>query len=242
MQLCGSAEIFTSFASQLEYCIEVMDENVRIEYRFSHLLDVDYTSHPNMTTYEGKILIHSNDEFDNYDMDEIEIGTICLEMYDLNFEAEHCSLMDAFDHSSSSLAVGTAIFDDTYSTINDQVLELVGDSFNSNILLVNRLEIKEKYRAKGYGKYVLNSLDIYFKSTCAYVVLKSFPIGFEGITDDKNYDKAQERLNAFYSRCGYKKIWQATENEPEEDEFNEDFEYLEDDEINHIFIKNISLI
>lgn len=217
-----------------------MDENVRIEYRFSHLLDVDYASHPNMTTYEGKILIHSYDEFDNYDMNEIEIGTICLEMYDLNFEAEHCSLMDAFDSSSSSLAVGTALLDDTYSTINDQVLDLVGDSFNSNILLVSRLEINEKYRAKGYGKYILNSLDTYFKSTCAYVALKSFPIGFEGITGNKNYDKAQERLNSFYSRCGYKKIHQATENETEVDEFSEDIEYLQDDEISHIFIKNIA--
>lgn len=217
-----------------------MDENVRVEYRFSHLLDVDYASHPNMTTYEGKILIHSYDEFDNYDMDEIEIGTICLEMYDLNFEAGHCSLMEAFDKSSPSLAVGTAILDDTFSNVNDQLVELVGDSFNMNILLVNRFEIKEKYRAKGYGKYVLNSLDIYFKSTCAYVALKSFPIGFEGITDNKNYDKAQERLNSFYSRCGYKKIHQSTENDTEKDEFNEDIEYLQDDEINHIFIKNIA--
>jgi GNAT superfamily N-acetyltransferase len=204
------------------------------------LLDVDYASHPNMTTYEGKILIHSDDEFDHFDMDEVEIGTICLEMYDLNFEAEHCSLMDAFDHSSSSHAVGTAILDDSYSAINDQILELVGDSFNMNILLVNRLEINEKYRAKGYGKYVLNSLDIYFKSTCAYVVLKSFPLGFEGITNDKNYKKAQERLNSFYSRCGYKKIAQAAENNTEEDEFDEDIEYVQDDEINHIFVKNIA--
>lgn len=217
-----------------------MDENVRVEYRFSHLLDVDYASHPNMTTYEGKILIHSDDEFDHFDMDEVEIGTICLEMYDLNFEAGHSSLMEAFDESPSSLAVGTAILDDSYSTINDQILDLVGDSFNTNILLVNRLEINEKYRAKGYGKYVLNSLDIYFKSTCAYVVLKSFPLGFEGITNDKNYKKAQERLNSFYSRCGYKKIHLAAENNTEEDEFDEDIEYVQDDEINHIFVKNIA--
>ena len=53
-----------------------MDENVRIEYSFSHLLDVDYASHPNMINYSGKILIKSGDEFDNYDLDEIEIGSI----------------------------------------------------------------------------------------------------------------------------------------------------------------------
>ena len=217
-----------------------MDENVRIEYRFSHSLDVDYASHPNMTTYEGKILIHSDDEADNYDMDEIEVGTISLEMYDLNFEAGHSSLKDAFDQSESSLAVGTALLDDSYSNINDQIVELVGDSFNTNILLVKRLEMKEKYRAKGYGKYVLNSLGIFFKSTCAYVALKSFPIGFEGITDDRNYDKAQDKLNSFYTKCGYKKIRQAADNDIDEDEFNEDIEYLQDDEINHIFIKNIA--
>ena len=217
-----------------------MNENVRVEYRFSHLLDIDFASHPNMTIYEGKIFIQSYNEFDNYDMDEIEIGTICLEMYDLNFEAGHSSLLDAFDKTSSSLAVGKAILDDTYSNVNNQVVDLVGDSFNMNILLVNQLEIKEKYRAKGYGKYVLNSLNIYFKSTCAYVVLKSFPIGFEGITDDKNYDKAQERLNSFYFRSGFKKIPQFAENNAVEDEFLEDIEFLQDDEINHIFIKNIA--
>ncbi len=217
-----------------------MDENVRVEYRFSHLLDVDYASHPNMTTYEGKILIQSDNEFDNYERNEVEIGTICLEMYDLNFDAGYSSLKDAFDKSTSSLEVGKAILDDTYSNVNDQLIELVGDSFNMNILLVNRLEIKEKYRAKGYGKYVLNSLDIYFKSTCAYLALKSFPIGFEGITNDKNYDKAQERLNSFYFRCGYKKLPQADENNMVEEAFYEDIEYLQDDEINHIFIKNIA--
>tara|TARA_R110001583_G_scaffold10417_12_gene47970 strand:- start:26684 stop:27343 length:660 start_codon:yes stop_codon:yes gene_type:complete len=217
-----------------------MDENVRIEYSFSHLLDVDYASHPNMITYSGKILIKSDDEFDNYDLDEIEIGTICLEMYDLNFEAGYCTLMEAFDKSSSSLAVGTAILNDTYESIDDRIEQLVGETYNRNVLLVKRLEFKEKYRGKGYGKYVLNSLGIYFKSTCGYVALKSFPVGFEGITDDRNYYKAQERLNSFYSKCGYKKIRQLAENDIDEDEFNEDIEYLQDDEINHIFIKNIA--
>ena len=220
--------------------IEYMNEDVRIEYRFSHLLDVDYASHPNMTTYEGKILIHSDDEMDLYDHNEIEIGTISLEMYDLHFEAGHCSLRYAFDQTEASFGVGTALLDDTYSNINDQIVELVGDSFNRNVLLVKRLEMKEKYRGKGYGKYVLNSLDIYFKSTCAYVALKSFPIGFEGITDDRHYDKAQDKLNAFYTRCGYTKIHQAVDSDIDEDEFDEDIEFLQDDEINHIFVKNIA--
>ena len=61
-----------------------MDENVRIEYSFSHLLDVDYASHPNMTAYHGKIFTKHEDDY--YDIDEIEIGSICLEIYDLNFE------------------------------------------------------------------------------------------------------------------------------------------------------------
>ena len=222
-----------------------MNENVRIEYSFSHLLDVDYASHPNMTTYSGKILIKSDDEFDNYDLDEIEIGTICLEMYDLNFEAGYCTLMEAFDKSTSSLAVGTAILNDSYERIDDKIVDFVGDSFNTNVLLVSKLEIKEKYRSKGYGKYVLNSLDIYFKSTCAYIVLKSFPIGFEGITDDRNYNKAQERLNSFYTRCGYKKIRNEADNDIDEDEFEDldlDFLDTEEEEMNPIFIKNIAPI
>jgi len=218
-----------------------MNESVRIEYSFSHLLDVDYASHPNMITYSGKILIKSGDEFDNYDLDEIEIGSICLEMYDLNFEAGYCTLMEAFDKTPSSFEVGTAILNDSYERIDDKIVELVGDSFNRNVLLVKRLELKEKYRGKGYGKYVLNSLGIYFKSTCAYVALKSFPIGFEGITDDKNYDKAQERLNSFFSRCGYKKIRHDVDNDIEEDEIDDlDMDFLDTDEVNNIFIKNIA--
>lgn len=218
-----------------------MNENVRIEYSFSHLLDIDYASHPNMVNYSGKILIKPGDEFDNYDSDEIEIGSICLEMYDLNFEAGYCSLMEAFDKSPSSFQVGTALLNDSYKKIDDKIVDFVGDSFNRNVLLVSRLEIKEKYRGKGYGKYVLNSLDIYFKSTCAYIAINSFPIGFEGITDDSNYEKAQKRLNAFYSRCGYKKIRNEADNDSEEDEFR-DFDFLDDEpeEVNHIFIKNIA--
>jgi len=220
-----------------------MNENVRIEYSFSHLLDVDYASHPNMITYSGKILIKSDDDFDNYDLDEIEIGSICLEMYDLNFEAGYCTLMEAFDKTPSSFEVGTAILNDSYEKIADNIVDLVGDSFNRNVLLVKRLEMKEKYRGKGYGKYVLNSLGIYFKSTCAYVALKSFPVGFEGITDDRNYEKEQERLNSFFSRCGYKKIRHEAENDTEEDEFDDlDMDFLDTDEdaMKHIFIKNIA--
>lgn len=219
-----------------------MNERVRIEYSFSHLLDIDYASHPNMTIYQGKIFIKTEGKYDYYDIDEMEIGSICLEMYDLNFEGGHCSLMEAFDKSASSFEVGTAILNDGYKEINDKIVELVGDTFSSNVLVVQRLEMKEEYRGKGYGKYVLDSLDVYFKSMCGYVALKSFPVGFEGITDDRNYDKAQERLNSFYSRCGYKKIRQAAENDIDEDEFDEDIEYLQDDEINHIFIKNIAPI
>ena len=132
---------------------------------------------------------------------------------------------------------GSAI---AHKEIKDEIVELVGDTFSSNVLVVQKLELKEEYRGKGYGKYVLDSLGVYFKSTCGYVVLKSFPIGFEGITDDRNYDKAQERLNSFYSRCGYKKIRHDADNDIEEDEFDEDIEYLQDDEISHIFIKNIA--
>ena len=151
--------------------------------------------------------------------------------------------MEAFENSGSSFAVGTAILDDSYKKIDDKIVDLVGDSFNTNVLLVSRLEIKEKYRGQGYGKYVLNSLDIYFKSTCAYVALNSFPIGFEGITDDINYPKAQKRLNSFYSRCGYKKIRNEAENDIEDVEFTDldlDFEEIVQDEPNHIFIKNIA--
>ncbi|MRT92666.1 hypothetical protein [Ancylomarina sp. 16SWW S1-10-2] len=223
-----------------------MNENVRIEYRFSHLLDVDYASHPNMLTYSGRILIKSGDEFDNYDSAEIEVGMICLEMYDLNFEAGFCTLREAFDKSESSLAVGKAILNDSFEKIDDKIVDLVGDSFNTNVLLVSRLEIKEKYRGQGYGKYVLNSLDIYFKSTCAYVAINSFPLGFEGITDDVNYDKAQKRLNSFYSKCGYKKIRDEADNDIEEEDFDElddlNMEFLdtEQGDVNHIFIKNIA--
>jgi len=220
-----------------------MNENVRIEYSFSHLLDVDYASHPNMIAYSGRILIKSDEDFDNYDLDEVEIGTICLEMYDLNFEAGYCTLKEAFDKTPSSFEVGTAILNDSYEKIDDHIVDLVGDSFNRNVLLVRQLELKEKYRGKGYGKYVLNSLGIYFKSTCAYVALKSFPMGFEGITDDRNYDKAQERLNAFFSRCGYKKIRHEVDNDIEEDEFDDldmDFLDTDEDEMKDIFIKNIS--
>ena len=217
-----------------------MNENVRIEYSFSHLLDVDYASHPNMITYSGKILIKSNEEFDNYDSDEIQIGSICLEMYDLNFEAGYCTLKEAFDKTPSSFEVGTAILNDTYERIDDKIEQLVGETYNRNVLLVKRLELKEKYRGKGYGKYVLNSLGIYFKSTCGYVALNSFPLGFEGITDDRNYNKTQDRLNSFFTKCGFKKIRQLSENDIEEDEFNEDIEYLRDDEVSHIFIKNIA--
>jgi len=222
-----------------------MNESVRVEYSFSHLLDVDYASHPNMITYSGKILIKSGDEFDNYDLDEIEIGSICLEMYDLNFEAGYCTLMEAFDKSPSSFEVGTAILNDSYERIDDKIVELVGDSFNRNVLLVKRLELKAKYRGKGYGKYVLNSLGIYFKSTCAYVALKSFPVGFEGIIDDRNYEKAQDRLNAFYSRCGYKKLRYEADNDIKEDEFDDldmDFIDTDEDEMKHIFIKNIAQV
>lgn len=124
---------------------------------------------------------------------------------------EDMSISDAF-HSWTHVKVEDVLFDFNKKYFKDKIIDLVGDTKNHNVLIIDDFGIYPKYRGKGLGKEVL-------QGRCGLIVLKSLPKQLEFDNDSKDanpmmqYDllkqdekKAQRKLNAFYKKCGFTKI------------------------------------
>ena len=103
----------------------------------------------------------------------------------------------------------------TAETIND-----IGEAPNPNILVISRFGISAEYRNKGIGEQLLKGIVRQLKGKCGYVViLYGTPAqcvgreennsiyenrGVELAGLEKDPEKAQWKLNAFFQRCGFR--------------------------------------
>lgn len=193
-----------------------MGHCIRIDYKFSHFLDLESSDCPNVEEIIGEIY------FEDYDKDEnesIKIGEIELHLYNYHFIDEGFRMFDAFDRSINTIKLGEAILDCESDEIRGDVVDLIGESFESSILVVHDFKIAPKYRGKGYGRGVLDSIETYFRGKVGYIALHSFPMQHDfSIKDepvykeygldslDSDIDKSQLSLNLFYEDCGFVKV------------------------------------
>ncbi|MEX1026435.1 MAG: hypothetical protein WD049_00285 [Candidatus Paceibacterota bacterium] len=147
-----------------------------------------------------------------------EIGTV--EFYYANLgEAMNCGVhaYEVFDAKAQSLAdIYDAIFDEG-GEFRDALSRVTGDISESNVLILSSLEIVPKWRRKELGLLVLQSIMRRFGVGCSLVVLKPFPLQFEGVFGIRSGDidnpqlrgeiqSATEKLQHYYSRLGFKAV------------------------------------
>lgn len=191
-----------------------MEHYFHIEYKFTHTLDIENSESPNVDELFGNIY------YNNYENAQpLKIGEIELHLYNYSFINFGFNLYDAFDRSMNTINLGNAIIDYKSKELKPKIEKLVGESFNQNILVIHELILFSKYRNKGFGQEIISGVETFFEGKCGYVALQSFPkqhdisltktkkfIDFNLDELNNNYERAQESLNSFYEKCGFKKV------------------------------------
>lgn len=121
---------------------------------------------------------------------------------------------------------------DYYSLLGSSTLEFKdcvlnalpgGERWSPNMLILDRLTLLPAYRGKGIGLRVLRNLFKQFRMGCGIVVMRPYPLQFEGGAVqkkiksnefqrlrldlyDKNFHRALKRLRTHYALLGFKKV------------------------------------
>lgn len=113
-----------------------------------------------------------------------------------------------------------ALLELEHDCISQETINEIGAAANPNIMVLYHFGISAAWRNKGIGEQVLKGVIKQMKGKCGYiVVLQSRPEQFEekAGTDsfyekqdvelaglEKDPEKAQWKLNAFFQRCGFR--------------------------------------
>jgi hypothetical protein len=129
-----------------------------------------------------------------------------------------------FDSSRVLCDLGSEIYDWVERVLKPEFDEFAIDSFNSNILYLERIEILPEYTNNGWGKKVIKDILCRLDNCFGVLILKSYPLQFEGIESEFKSDDewiklmkyeameldekiATKRLNDFYKSLGFKKLF-----------------------------------
>lgn len=106
-----------------------------------------------------------------------------------------------------------------YSLISQETIDEIGLATNPNILVLEEFGISSAWRNKGIGEQVLKNLIKQMKGKYGYMIItEPKPVQFLTIQERSTYDKinvslkefekdpekAQLKLNAFFQRCGFR--------------------------------------
>jgi hypothetical protein len=160
--------------------------------------------------YRGEILDWDNDDDDDYSEPHVKIGEIHVFYCDrVRALHEGESLFEAMDDTGSgAMACYEALIDQETGDLKDEVKELIGEDalVLDNILLIERLEIDERFRGKGIGAKVFYEVLKTFGSQCAVIAGKPFPLQYQGYLDPENEADRKEPGSEQKRRAAFRKV------------------------------------
>jgi hypothetical protein len=129
-------------------------------------------------------------------------------------------LYEIFDERQETWKVSEALFAGSFDEFRPTVEKMFPDSFAWNdIMIINRIEVFPLARGKNLGANAIHQAVRDFGGGCSIVILKAFPLQFEGKASTKphwaelnlgafsqNQKEATMRLAAYYKRMGFRKI------------------------------------
>lgn len=150
------------------------------------------------------------------------VGTIYAFYIDIAAATDNrVSLFQLFDsHSDAIFRFFPVLFNAKTEQFKDSIIKDFSDPLFSNLLIIDRLEIKPKYRGKDIGLAgIYNTMQVFAKD-CAYVALQAFPLHFEAAKKDQkqwfmdskkqnfpsDQDEATKKLLSYYAKLGFKQI------------------------------------
>lgn len=113
-----------------------------------------------------------------------------------------------------------ALMELDYTRINQETIDQIGPVTNPNIMVLHHFGISAAWRNKGIGEQALKGIIKQMKGKCGYIVIlnsrpeqckeakpsdslyKKLGVDLAGL--EKDPEKAQWKINAFFQRCGFR--------------------------------------
>ena len=115
---------------------------------------------------------------------------------------------DVLDSFSETAPYMELIERDDWSDKVQEVCEPLG---NLDLLILDRMEVKARYRGNGFGLMAANSCMRAFGSGCGLVALKPFPLQYEAKVnpetkahDPRAFQRDKMKLTRYWARLGFK--------------------------------------
>jgi hypothetical protein len=159
------------------------------------------------------------DEWEDHDYEGTKIGFMKWFVYNQALAKEYGAHMDQTPYLTLQYN-SKALLELDYTNISQETIDKIGATTNPNILVLHHFGISAAWRNKGIGEQVLKGLIKQMKGKCGYImILHSEPVqcgdhtgpdslyevqGVELAGLEKDPEKAQWKLNAFFQRCGFR--------------------------------------
>lgn len=191
---------------------------LRLNYSLSSITgcmeEERYINRYNIEVYEVQI-----DENDNESSRLIGKASVKLFLWNLCIDTDYWAedLFSQFDHQE----LGNLLFDYKTNNFKDEWEEILLESFNLNILFLDRIEILPEYRGKDYGRYITKDILLRLNGSYGLAILKAFPLQKEinhpeSSEEEKEWaskmkfnemvqdgDIAKKQLYNFYKKMGF---------------------------------------
>ena len=188
-----------------------------LEYQQSMLVDDEEPSRL-LKFIDGKVLAFTESDR------KVRVGSFAVILIDIETAVnESESIFDVFDVSSKTIDYYGLYKSDL--EFKPSVIKALGgyERWAPNMLILDRLEILPRFRGHGAGLRILRCLQLQFSAGCGLVVMKPFPLQFEGGTPEENkdeeefirmrldqfsttFEKALKGLQTYYGRLGFVKV------------------------------------
>lgn len=169
--------------------------------------------------YQGTILgFDEEDEDADYGEPDLKMGEIDISHVDrIRVINEYQSFWEVMDEFSETRQCYKALIDEASGDWKDEVKDLIGEDalIYDNLLLINRLEIEERFRGKGIGAKVAREVIDSFGSTAAVIACKPFPLQYRGYREpgrrnapgyERKRRAAFRKVAAFWKKVGFEKL------------------------------------
>jgi hypothetical protein len=199
-----------------------MNYNLYLKYELDLNLDINADSGSLRKTIFADIMHQKRTAVANAKDDEPErtrIGFVHMIHYHQALAMAYGLNMTQFRDITLSVR-SKVLLELDYTLITQETIDEVGVVTNPNIIVLVNFGISAAYRNKGMGEQFLKGLVKQMKGFCGYIViLNSEPVQFADRTQqniiyenqgvaltglEKDREKAQFKLNAFFQRCGFR--------------------------------------
>jgi ribosomal protein S18 acetylase RimI-like enzyme len=191
---------------------------LRMDYKFSSTSGYN-EEYRYINEYHVEIYGVSYEE-DSINDKSVFIGKAKVELYLLDMADNNQFDRDIiFDSSQARRDFFNGIYNFEKNRFCKKVEERFDESFNSNLLNIERIEILPKFRRHGYGKEIIKDIIFRFNSSFGVAIIKAFPlqleveIGRDEWREKMRYSEmehnpinATKSLYGFYRSLGFKQI------------------------------------